>query len=328
MNFQKQSQQGWLTLVGIGVISALTMTGCDRSKDKDDTDTKVEKPADTEVTKSVPAVACDDPMVQDRLKLVLQTTLNQKAQSIATSYANQAEVSMDSRVLSGHINDVLIDIQKPTVLQATNSDGVTTCQASVSVTLPSQDLYQANQVYASAGRPSLQERLAEQNIRLNNNMLVDDSFSYVVGTQGGELKIRIAGQPAILDLVSDVVAGSMVQATVKEKRAQAAAQKAQNQQQRRQQQAERRPQQEEPRIRQPRPAQPKPPAQPTQPKPAVKVEPKSPAPKQESKPAAKPAPTTKPESASKPTADSNKNITVPTDKSIDMVIVEDPNATY
>lgn len=330
MNFPKQSQHGWLALVSVGVISALTITGCDRSKKDDSTEeTTTKVTTETEVvTKSVPAVDCDDPMVQDRLKLMLQTTLNQKAQSLATSYATQANIAVDSRVLGSNINDVLIDIQNPTVLEATNATGATTCQASVSMTLPSQDLYQANQVYASAGRTSIQDRMAEQNIRFNNNMLVDDSFSYVVGTQGGELKIRIAGQPAILDLVSDVVAGSLVQTTLNTRRAQIAEQKARVQQERRQQQANRRVR-EEPRIRQPQSVKPVAPTQATKPATAM------PEPKPQSNSEANTSTSSslapsnsKPSSSAPVPAETNKKATVPTDKSINMVIEEDPNATY
>lgn len=320
MNFTKQSQHGWLALVSVGVISALTITGCDRSKKDESTEeTTTKVTTETEVvTKSVPAVDCDDPMVQDRLKLMLQTTLNQKAQSLATSYATQANIAVDSRVLGSNIHDVLIDIQNPAVLEATNATGTTTCQASVSMTLPSQDLYQANQVYASAGRTSIQDRMAEQNIRLNNNMLVDDSFSYVVGTQGGELKIRIAGQPAILDLVSDVVAGSLVQTTLNTRRAQIAEQKARVQQERRQEQANRRVR-EEPRIRQPQSAKPVAPTQPT--KPAT--------PEANTSTSSSLAPSNaRPDSSAPVPAETNKKATVPTDKSINMVIEEDPNATY
>lgn len=320
MNFPKQSQHGWLALVTVGVISALTITGCDRSKKDESTEeTTTKVTTETEVvTKSVPAVDCDDPMVQDRLKLMLQTTLNQKAQSLAASYATQANIAVDSRVLGSNINDVLIDIQNPTVLEATNATGATTCQASVSMTLPSQDLYQANQVYASAGRTSIQDRMAEQNIRLNNNMLVDDSFSYVVGTQGGELKIRIAGQPAILDLVSDVVAGSLVQTTLNTRRAQIAEQKARVQQERRQEQANRRVR-EEPRIRQPQSVKPVAPTQAT--KPAT--------PETNTSTSSSLAPSnSKPDSSAPVPAETNKKATVPTDKSINMVIEEDPNATY
>lgn len=335
MNFQKPSQQGWLTLVSVGVISALAITGCDRSKNEDSENnaTQLDEKAKTEeITKSVPAIACDDPLVQDRLKLMLQTTLNQKAQAMGNSYANQANVAIDGRVLASHVNDVLIDVQNPTVLEATNATGVTTCQASVSMTLPSQDLYQANQVYAAAGRASIQERMAEQNIRLNNNMLVDDGFSYVVGTQGGELKIRIAGQPAIMDVVSDVVAGSLVQSTLSDRRAQASQPKAETKQPSRQQQAAPRVK-EEAKIRQPKPAQPAAPAKPAKP---ASIEPKqAPATKpqapEKTQPATKPndtAPANNAAPAAPKPAESNKNATAPTDKSIDMVIIEDPNATY
>lgn len=334
MNLQKQKQQGWLALVSVGLIGTLAVTGCDRSE-KETVDTKKTEeaaPADTEVvTKSIPVVACDDPMVQDRLKSVLKSTLNQKVQGYATSYANQADINIESGAVNNQVNDVLIDIQKPSVLEATSSNGMTTCQANVSITLPSQDLYQANQAYAAAGRPSLQERMAEQNIRFNNNMLVDEGFSYVAGQQSGEVKTRIVGQPAIIELVSDVMAGSLVQSSIEARRAAINEQKARIRQERLAEQQARRDVQGESRIRQPRVAAPAAPVRPAapatitptpKPAPQVKAEPKV------TKPAELSANTTEGAKAAAIDADRSKSLTVPTDDSIDMVIIEDESATY
>lgn len=316
MNFQKYKQQSWLTLVGVGLVGTLALSGCDRSdKEKAEAETEVaQTETDTEVV-SVAAADCDDPMVQDRLKVALQNALNQKAQGFASAYAQQANLSLESSALSGQLSNVLIDIQNPTVLQATNSNGMTTCQASVSMTLPSQDLYQANQVYSAAGRPSLQERLAEQNISLNNNMLVDDGFSYVVGQQGGQLQTRIAGEPAIIEMVSDVMAGSLVQNAIATRRAEVNAQEARRQQERRAAQQERRREQADTQIRQPTVTKPAAPTTPSKPAPAV----------------SNPTPTAKPTDsvASTPNApvQDSKKLTPPTDKTIDMVIVEE-DGTY
>lgn len=331
-NCKKHKQSGWLALAGVGLISTLALTGCDRSeKETADTTTAQEsEPVATDVqTQSVPVVACDDPMVLDRLKLVLQSTLNQKVQGFAGSYANQADITVDSGEVSGRVRNVLIDIQNPSVLQSTTSSGMTTCQASVSMTLPSQDLYQANQVYAAAGRPSLQDRLAEQNIRLNNNMLVDDGFSYVVGQQDGSVKTRIAGQPVILELISDVMASALVQSSIDARRAAINAQRAQAQQERRAQQA-RNTAPEESRIRQPRPVEPTAPTRPAAPA-TPTPRPAAPAPQtnaiEENKPAAPSAPQANSSSSNIDTS-GNKNLKVPTDDSIDMVIIEDESATY
>lgn len=325
MKFQKYKQQSWLTLFSVGLVGTLALSGCDR-KDKAETEVAAPK-TETEVV-SVPAADCDDPLVQDRLKLALNAALNQKSKSFVNAYANQAEIGVDASELNGQLGNVLIDIQNPSVLQATNSNGMTTCQASVSMTLPSQDLYQANQVYASAGRPSLQERLAEQNISLNNNMLADDAFSYVVGQQDGQVRTRIVGEPAIIELVADVMAGSLVQNAIVTRRAEITAQETRRQQERRAAQQERRREQTDTQIRQPavvKPAAPAAPSKPATTKPAATVSNPKPtaAPKTSESVAAT---NTVPTEPTAPLKDSKK-LTPPTDKTIDMVIIEE-EGTY
>lgn len=314
MKFQKYKPQSWLTLLSVGLVGTLALSGCDR-KDKAETEV-AQTETETEVV-SVPAADCDDPMVQDRLKVALKTALNQKSKSFASAYANQAQIGVDASELSGQLSNVLIDIQNPTVLQATNSNGMTTCQASVSMTLPSQDLYQANQVYAAAGRPSLQERLDGQNISLNNNMLADDAFSYVVGQQGGQVRTSLVGEPAIIELVADVMAGSLVQNALATRRSEAAAEETRRQQERRAAQQERRREQAETQIRQPTITQPAAPAAPSRPAPTVS----------NPTPSATPKPTESvPATPAAPVQDTKK-LTPPTDKTIDMVIVEE-DGTY
>ncbi|MGO2385729.1 MAG: hypothetical protein ACTH6Z_01245, partial [Psychrobacter sp.] len=221
MSVASISLSKWHKVAGMGLVCGLALAGCDRS-DKEDTTEQAElteqETVDAENSVS-PAVTCDDPMVQDRLKSALKNTLNQQAQSLAANYANDAEISLANGVVSEKIDGVVIDIQNAAILQQANDNGMTTCQASISMTLPSEDLYQASQVQAANNQPSLQSRLAQDNIRINNNMLVDDAFTYIVGTQGGQVRTRIAGQPALLTVVADVMAGSVFKAAMDEQRA-------------------------------------------------------------------------------------------------------------
>lgn len=261
------------------------------------------------------SVSCDDAMVQDRLKTALKNTLNQQAQTLAANYANEAEVSLSSGAVSDKVNGIMIDVQNAAVLQAANANGMTTCQASVSMTLPSEDLYQASQVHAANNQPSLQTRLAQNNIRINNNMLVDDAFTYVAGAQGGQVQARIAGQPALIAIVADVMAGSAFksvmdeeqakrQAAEAERRAQEAARRRAAAQKERENQANRQPSAVTP-------------AQPVRP-----AEPATPPTINQSNTAVTPsANAAAPVTPAVPKA-------VPKDDSIDMVIIEDESATY
>jgi len=313
MSVANISLSKWHKVAGIGLVCGLALAGCDRS-DKEDTAEQAELTEQETVDAEnivAPAISCDDPMVQDRLKSALKNTLNQQAQSLAASYANDAEISLANGVVSEKTNGVVIDVQNAAILQQANENGMTTCQASVSMTLPSEDLYQASQVQAANNQPSLQSRLAQDNIRINNNMLVDDAFTYIVGTQGGQVRTRIAGQPALITVVADVMAGSVFKTAMDEQRAQRAAE-------RRATQNNDTTTQTAP-IRQPRTVTPVEPIRPTEPTPPPTIN--KPAESQNSSTANTQAAAAEPSKPATPKA-------VPKDETIDMVIIEDNSATY
>ena len=317
MSVANKSVSKWYKVAGIGMVCGLALAGCDRSE-KDDAKTVevTEQEAQVSENATATAVSCDDPMVQDRLKSALKNTLNQQAQTLAVSYANDAEIGLGSGVVSTKANGIVIDIQNAAVLQATNENGLTTCQASVSMTLPSEDLYQASQVQSANNQPSLQSRLANDNIRINNNMLIDDAFTYVVGTQAGQVRTRIAGQPALLTVVSEVVASSTLQSAMEEQRAQRAIQ---------QPERRREPAQNNNTVSQPRAATPAAPVRPAQPaKPPVLNQSNQ----NSSQSTKTPSSTTTPSTAAPTPAAPEAPKATPKDESIDMVIIEDKEATY
>ncbi|PKH64839.1 hypothetical protein CXF61_09410 [Psychrobacter sp. 4Dc] len=311
MSVANISLSKWHKVAGIGLVCGLALAGCDRS-DKEDTTEQAEltEQETVDAENSVaPAISCDDPMVQDRLKSALKNTLNQQAQSLAANYANDAEISLANGVVSEKTNGVVIDVQNAAILQQANENGMTTCQASVSMTLPSEDLYQASQVQAANNQPSLQSRLAQDNIRINNNMLVDDAFTYIVGTQGGQVRTRIAGQPALITVVADVMAGSVFKTAMDEQRAQRAAERRATQNNDTAQTAP---------IRQPRTVTPVEPIRPTEPTPPPTIN--KPAESQSSS-------TANTQAAAEPSKPATPKA-VPKDETIDMVIIEDNSATY
>ncbi|MFT0772535.1 hypothetical protein [Psychrobacter aquimaris] len=312
MSVANISLSKWHKVAGIGLVCGLALAGCDRS-DKEDTTEQAEltEQETVDAENSVaPAISCDDPMVQDRLKSALKNTLNQQAQSLAANYANDAEISLANGVVSEKTNGVVIDVQNAAILQQANENGMTTCQASVSMTLPSEDLYQASQVQAANNQPSLQSRLAQDNIRINNNMLVDDAFTYIVGTQGGQVRTRIAGQPALITVVADVMAGSVFKTAMDEQRAQRAAERRATQNNDTTQTAP---------IRQPRTVTPVEPIRPTEPTPPPTIN--KPAESQNGSTSNSQAAAAEPSKPATPKA-------VPKDETIDMVIIEDNSATY
>ncbi len=298
----------WPQVAGLGLLCSLAIAGCDRADDNEAAEMTEATPDVVVETPVAAAINCDNPLVQDRLKTALKYMINQRAQASASNYADEAGISLNSSVVSAKANNILIDVQNSALVQEANSNGVTTCQASISMTLASEDLYLANQLQADSNQPTLQTRLAQNNIRINNNMLVDDAFTYVVSTQGGQVRTRIAGQPPILNAVSDVVAGSALQAGINrlqnERRVQEATRR--NRTPQTDNRVENR---EPPTITSLEPIRPIEPATP----PTIS---------QNSEPSA--APTTSGTLPIIPEAPK----AVPQDDSIDMIIVEDESATY
>lgn len=316
----------WQQIAGIGLICSLAIAGCNRSEKEDRAEVVEANEEQPIVDDAVaPAIDCNDPLVQDRLKTALKGTLSQQAQTIAASYANDAQISISSSDVSEKAGSAVINVQNATVLQGTNTNGMTTCQATVSITLPSEDLYQASQAQAANNRPSLQTRLSQDNIRLNNNILTDDAFTYVVGTQGGQVQARIVGQSALVRAAADVMASSVVTSVMDEQRAER-----QEQEAKRRREATR--SNENKTSRQPQAVTPLEPIRPVEP-----VSPPTP-PKvkqsnnqnssQNDNQAAATLNSDKPSSENKALNTPETPKLAPNDDSIDMVIIEDDSATY
>lgn len=317
MSVVKKKGMNWQQVAGIGLVCSLAVTGCSRSDDDESANTN-EAIAEAQSVNQVdvaPAMSCDDPLVQERLRTALKNTLNQQAQTLANNYANAAEVTISSSMVNDKIGNILIDVQNAALLQEGNANGMTTCQASVSMTLPSEDLYQASLIDSANNKSSLQSRLANDNIRINNNMLVDDAFSYVIGTQNGLVQARIAGQPALISIVADVMAASSLKTLMDEqqaiRRAEAAAAR---------RAAEPKPAENQS-IRQPRTVTPVAPIRPATP-PTPPTSPTINNSNEGNITAAAPS-----NEAKAPVAPAEPKV-VPKDDSIDMVIVEDDSATY
>lgn len=208
----------WQQIIAISIVCGFAVTGCDRS-DKDDEVVEVDE-SEIDNSAVAPAVACDDPLVEDRLKRAIRSSLQQQAQSIAANYANNAGVSLNGGAISTKLNGIMIDITDTSISQGSNVNGMTTCQASVSATLKSEDLYQASQIYAANNMPSLQTRTGRANLGVSNNSLIDNNFSYMVGAKSGKVQVRINGQPELIAIVADVAVGSVLKTAIDNKRAQ------------------------------------------------------------------------------------------------------------
>lgn len=317
-------------LVGVMLLCGLTAVGC--SKKEESTDKSDE--AKVEVVTTDPVVQCDDQVALTQLTQTVQSTLGSQSQRLFNSYAESNGETLSLTNLKSAVGSVLIDVANPREIQGANAQGMITCSASLSLTLPNQDVSRANRVYTQVEDRSLADLLRSEGIILNNNMLVSDNFNYVVGMQGGQSVARVVGQPAILMAAADIISKSQYQAVIDARRSA--------------------PDTNKPR---PAPALPAEPRQPTQPRVRPEPEQKQKAPVRQTqparsaeaqtqaqqKPAAKPAEPAKPQPAetpkpSKPAAEeanntaakpveATNNLTTPKDDSIEMVIIEE-DGTY
>lgn len=308
------------SLVGVVILCGLTAVGC--SKKEESTADKAEE-AKVEVAPAS-VVACNDQVALAQLTNMVQSTLTGQSQKLFSAYAESAGESLSLNNVNTAVGSVLVDIANPTILQEANAQGMVTCNASLSLTLPNQDVARATRVYASLEDRNLADLLQSENITLNNNMLVSNNFNYVVGMQGGQVTARLVGQPAILTAASDIIAKSQFQAVLEANRAA--------------------PQTNKPR---PAPALPAEPKQPAQPRVRPEPEQKQKAPARETQPArsAEPKAATKPTepsvstdntkpSVEKPAATTapaqsaeKPKLVVPKDDNIEMVIIEE-DGTY
>lgn len=203
--------QSWQNHIRLGILlgtCSLAIIGCDRSEKAEQHDTQNTQDASSSNTASL---QCDDATAQEALINSITTTLQQQAQTLASS--QNPDFSTDT--LTNHLQNLIVEIQNPHSLQnASSSQDSMTCQASLVLTIPSENLYQANQMYLAHQQPNLQSRLSDTNIRLNGNMLVDGQFTYVINNQNNQTQAKIAGQPDILNIVSDIIANATLASTL------------------------------------------------------------------------------------------------------------------
>lgn len=204
-----QVKSKWISAVSVSVLCAVAIGGCSK-KDNDNT---AQQPEDALQTQTVPAetlLPCDDATAVNSLSRSIKGLVAEQARAEMADYAAKIGTDVDNSVINGLINNIIIDVGTPKKLDSTNSNGMQTCQASLSVTLPSENIYLANEVYAGVDGQNMQQMLAASNVRLNSNMLVDDAFTYVVGMQGGQARAKIAGHPAVIQAVADIMAKSQL----------------------------------------------------------------------------------------------------------------------
>ncbi|WP_201536286.1 hypothetical protein [Psychrobacter ciconiae] len=316
--------------LAVSLAVGLAAMGCSKTEK-----TEVEDAPVVDNSGVAPAIACQDPLVQDRLKNALKNSIYQRSQSLASSYGSEADVSLDLSLVRSKVNSTGISINNITMTQASTNNGINTCQAAVSIAPTSEDVFLANQLNTDNGHPTVQSQVAQDNLRMTNNSIIDDALTYIVGMQSGQVQVRVVGNPPLLTAVSDVIASAMLKSEL-DKQTSSLPPLTSSQETR-------------PVVRAPKPVAPAQPSQPAKPaQPAKPVQPAKPAQPlsssnndsgsqsglsvQESSSISaatdknsKPSSSSESNNANKPAA--KPQPATPKDDSIDMVIIEE-NSTY
>ena len=189
--------------VGIGGVCALVMIGCDRHKDKPTDDPQAQSEQIANATTET-KVDCQSYAMIRQMHNAVMDSIGSYVGQAASAMMHNGNVALSSGVLADKTASLFVDIQN--IRQgSTTQTGMTTCQASVSVAVANEDMFQANQLFAFANQPSLEQRLAKNNIELNNNRLVDNHVTFVLSPANDGNTVKLAGDLPLLELVGNVI---------------------------------------------------------------------------------------------------------------------------
>lgn len=226
-------------LLSMGLASMLTITGCSKGSDKKAEEAKTTQ-ENAEALKSnesnLANKVCNDTQLIGSLKEAITTSISAQSKVFAAAHAQSSNVAMNNDNVDLLASNIVVDVQS---VQADNeasttSNGMASCQATISMKLSEEDISRADALYASANEPSLQQKLENAQITLNNGVIVDNQLRFVVDPNATTPVAQIISQPATLKAVADVVANSSIKSQID---AQAAARKAAAERKRQQQAA-------------------------------------------------------------------------------------------
>ena len=204
------SKGKWISAFSLSILCAVGISGCSKKDKEAETTAETDAAVETQTAAVETQIPCDDTATLNSLSRSIKGLVAQQARTQVSKYATQVGTDFDMSAVNNSTKDIIVDFGAPKSIEASNANGMQTCQASLSLTLPSENIYLANEVYNGLDGKSMQQTLAASNVRLNNNMLVDDAFTYVVGMQGGQAVAKVAGQPAIIKAVADIMAKSQL----------------------------------------------------------------------------------------------------------------------
>ncbi len=198
-------------LLGVSFACALALVACDTTKDKDKTKEKEPQSESTKDQKKdgegsvelepvtdAKKICKNDGALSKSLKDAVKSNVSQQSKIFAAAHGQNANLALDMNSVAGRSDKILVDVKDIKVAPTGANNGMVTCQASISMTLPTADISSATKMYAANSQDSLEQRVTKTNMKLDNNMIVDDKFTFEVNPQSAIPEAKVVGQPSML----------------------------------------------------------------------------------------------------------------------------------
>lgn len=189
------------------LCTSLAMTqaliGCTRNDDK-----KANKKTDTAAQaegKTAP-LDCTSPAAMTGIQQYITKQIAQQANSTVQQLGQQAGINVANVSMDSLLAQMMVNVQN---LKAVSGQA-DQCQGKVAVTIPANDITNANQMAASLNQPTLAQRLAGKGLALDNNTIVAENATFKLPNNGGSYQVNSPSADSIISEVSNVMASSQL----------------------------------------------------------------------------------------------------------------------
>lgn len=199
----KKSKLVTTVLLCTSLAMTQVLIGCSRSDDKK-TSKKTDTAAQTN-TKNAP-LDCTSPAAATGIQQYITKQIAQQANSTVQQLGQQAGINVANVSMDSILSQLMVNVQNIKAV----SGQADQCQAKVSVTIPANDIANANQMAASVNQPSLAQRLSSKGLALDNNTIVAENAVFKLPTNGGNYQVNNPSADTIISEVSNVMANSQL----------------------------------------------------------------------------------------------------------------------
>ncbi len=193
-----------LSALGLSIACLLTVTGCDKFGNKNETTADKTKDTSSQTAKTNKTSVdvnevCADTSIPTNLEKSLRNKLIEQSTTVV------AQDSLDKDKVTAETDNITVNISDVKAVEgATVSDnGLVSCQANVSLELPEDMVSRANEVY---------KKNNQNDDVLDANTIKDEAFAFTIDSNAKENNLQILGQSALLGVVSNTLANSSLKA--------------------------------------------------------------------------------------------------------------------